>query len=185
MDGLGEAAARVRSTAQFHPLPFDGIVEVARRPVLQPRLTDFDPLPALAAHMTRVGFTIARNVGIQIDEMSDPVGDVFERSGDDETAIRKADQDNVPKVLVQHVIDDIPHMGAQSHQRTGQMHALSDAGETWREHLVSVGLQNPPDMPETVGAAKGAMYQDEDRHSHSREFKVILRSLGADQSVER
>ena len=90
--------------------------------------------------------------------MPDSVCDVLQGPSDNKAAIRKTHEDDVPEVFKHQVIDDISHMGTQIHQRTGQMHTFSKAREAWSEHLVPLGLQELPYVPETVGAAPGTMH---------------------------
>jgi hypothetical protein len=52
----------------------------------------------------------------KLDEMRDTLGNMRERAGDNEAAVGKPDQDNVVEVLVQHVIDHVADMCAETHQ---------------------------------------------------------------------
>src|SRR6188768_4069418 len=96
--------------------------------------------------------------------MRDALGDMLERAGDDEAAIGKSDQDDVVEILVQHVIDDVADMRAEADQRAGKVHPLADAGQARARHLVPFGAEQSAHMPEAMGAAPGAVNQDEFSH---------------------
>ena len=104
--------------------------------------------------------------------MPHPFGDIFQGSGDHESAVGKAEQHDVAQILVLHGVDDIGDVGGQADLRTGEVRALADAGQAWREDLVTCRAQRAADLPEAGRAALGAVHEDEDRHALIRQHRL-------------
>ena len=185
MHRLGEAGARLRRAARLDPLAFDGIVELAHRPGDEPLLADLDRWATGAAQVARQGLAVAGTNASRKTRWRDAVGDVLERTGHDEAAVREADQRDLVQVLEQHVVHEVAHVGAQVDQRARQVDALAEAGEARREDRVAGGLQQPPDMAEAVRAAPRAVDEDERGHGFARWQSRRARRICAERSSAR
>ena len=82
-------------------------------------------------------------------------------------AVGEAEQHDVP-VLVEHVVDDVLDVRAERDLRAREVHALADARQARREHLVAGRLQAAPYVAEAVGAGPGAVDEDERAHAGIR-----------------
>ena len=68
------------------------------------------------------------------------------------------------KILVQDGVDDVGDVGRQADLRTGEVSALTDTGQAWRENLVARRPERAADLAEAVRAAPRAVNQNKDRH---------------------
>jgi hypothetical protein len=71
--------------------------------------------------------------------VADPIGDMLEGAGHDETAIGESHEDDLVEVFVQHVVDDVADVRRQVHLRARQVDPLADARKARREHVVAGG----------------------------------------------
>ena len=142
----GSVKHRTGWATRTRPLPrrFLGIVVVARRRRHEPVVPEADQLRA-SAHADRVErrFAIGRNEGVEEDELADSIVDVIDGGGDDDAAVRVADQHDVAQVLEHDLVDDVVDVRRQVDLRAGEVDPLTDASEARCEHVMSLGGEQP------------------------------------------
>ena len=116
------------------------------------------------AEQTEQAVAVAGHEGVEVDEVADPVGDVGEAAGHHHPAVGEAEQHDAVEVLVEDVVDDVAHVGAEVDLRTAEVGPLAEAGEAGREDVVAGALEPAADVTEAVGAAPRSMHQHVGRH---------------------
>ena len=99
-----------------------------------------------------------------------------ERRRHDRAPVRVPDQDDVTEVLEQHEIDDIVNVGREIDLWADEVDSLADSRQARREDLVTVGRQEPTNLPPAMSATPTTVNKDERSHinkSSSIQITVI------------
>src|SRR5438128_3191625 len=103
---------------------------------------------------------VARDEGVEIDEMSDPVGDTVDRSRDHHSAVAVSHEHYVREALALNQSAHVSNVCAQAHVRGEEVRTLSEPRERRREHAMPGGLEKrreflpaPRTMPRAMDKA--------------------------------
>jgi 2-keto-4-pentenoate hydratase/2-oxohepta-3-ene-1,7-dioic acid hydratase in catechol pathway len=163
-DRLGEAADRLRRAPYAGPRRLRRVVELAGPRRHQPVAAQLDHAAAGPSAGGVDPVAVTGHERVEVDQVPDPVTDVLQRPGDHEPAVGEAEQDDVAQVLVPDGVDHVGDVGGQADLGTGEVGALTDAGQARCEDLMAGPPQRTAYLAEAVRAAPRAVNQDKDRH---------------------
>ena len=84
---------------------------------------------------------VPRHVGVEVDDVGDPLGDPVGRTGDDRPAVASADQNHTGQVLVVQHVDDIGDVGVEIDLRMREVDALAVPSQGGGAYVVPGRLQ--------------------------------------------